>query len=123
MVHPKEYDIGQLKEAEIAPWIAGPYHGLWIQVASPFTIVVRGHEALRGARTLACRVHTRVKACRRSGLYHRVLDGETSPKQPPKEASKNFVNKIPPSLWRKVVRQYYHDELEIETPIARSNGS
>jgi len=46
MVHPKGYDIEQSIATEIAPWIAGHYHGLWIQVASQFTIVVRNHEAL-----------------------------------------------------------------------------
>jgi hypothetical protein len=43
MAQPKEYGIEQLIAAEIAPWIVGPNRGLWIQVASPFTIVARSH--------------------------------------------------------------------------------
>jgi len=103
MARPKEYDIEQLTAAEIAPWIAGPNHGLWIQVASRFTIVVCSHEALI---THALRFHDK------RGVFGHLL---TSPNNLPlssshttsvfgKEAGKNFVNKIPPSVRRKVVR-------------------
>jgi hypothetical protein len=139
MVHPKEYGIEQLIATEIAPWIAGPSHGLWIQVASRFTIVVRSRSGAHSCVPPATGVlHARARPVTSIGVVHapgrhsceRLPKVDTAwrtiSEQPPNQyglsmSDKNFVNKIPPSVRRKVVRQYYHDEAEIETTIAWTN--